>query len=206
MKNLLKKLHIGPSQSHGDDGPSSPSTKGGGGGGGGGNQEPKPLSGLSNWLNSVTGKHGPSGQGSPPPPTPPQLLSSSSSPSSSHRGERREAGPSASSPASASATTSAAADAAAIEAKRTGAAAAETDMEEEYQIQLALEMSAREDPEAVQIEVVKQISLGSCPPESTPAEVLAYRYWVSFQFSINYLILYLFSFFLFVFLKPNLHY
>ncbi|OAY70760.1 Serine/threonine-protein kinase EDR1 [Ananas comosus] len=175
--NLLKKLHIGPSQSHGDDGPSSPSTKGGGGGGGGGNQEPKPLSGLSNWLNSVTGKHGPSGQGSPPPPTPPQLLSSSSSPSSSHRGERREAGPSASSPASASATTSAAADAAAIEAKRTGAAAAETDMEEEYQIQLALEMSAREDPEAVQIEVVKQISLGSCPPESTPAEVLAYRYW-----------------------------
>ncbi|XP_020114576.1 serine/threonine-protein kinase EDR1-like isoform X1 [Ananas comosus] len=177
MKNLLKKLHIGPSQSHGDDGPSSPSTKGGGGGGGGGNQEPKPLSGLSNWLNSVTGKHGPSGQGSPPPPTPPQLLSSSSSPSSSHRGERREAGPSASSPASASATTSAAADAAAIEAKRTGAAAAETDMEEEYQIQLALEMSAREDPEAVQIEVVKQISLGSCPPESTPAEVLAYRYW-----------------------------
>ena len=50
---------------------------------------------------------------------------------------------------------------------------------EEYQIQLALELSAREDPEAVQIEAVKQISLGSCPSENTPAEVVAYRYWVS---------------------------
>ncbi|KAD5960332.1 hypothetical protein E3N88_11804 [Mikania micrantha] len=45
--------------------------------------------------------------------------------------------------------------------------------EEEYQIQLALELSAREDPEAVQIEAVKQISLGSC----SPAEIVAYRYW-----------------------------
>ncbi|XP_073148452.1 probable serine/threonine-protein kinase SIS8 isoform X2 [Henckelia pumila] len=51
------------------------------------------------------------------------------------------------------------------------------DVEEEHQIQLALELSAREDPEAVQIEAVKQISLGSCPPENTPAEVAAYRYW-----------------------------
>ncbi|KAL0397301.1 UNVERIFIED_CONTAM: putative serine/threonine-protein kinase SIS8 [Sesamum calycinum] len=51
------------------------------------------------------------------------------------------------------------------------------DIEEEYQIQLALELSAKEDPEAVQIEAVKQISLGSCPPENTPAEVVAYRYW-----------------------------
>ncbi|KAK6127624.1 hypothetical protein DH2020_038641 [Rehmannia glutinosa] len=42
---------------------------------------------------------------------------------------------------------------------------------------LALELSAKEDPEAVQIEAVKQISLGSCPPENTPAEVVAYRYW-----------------------------
>lgn len=50
--------------------------------------------------------------------------------------------------------------------------------EEEYQIQLALELSAKEDPEAVQIEAVKQISLGSCPPENTPAEIVAYRYWV----------------------------
>ncbi|KAI7990162.1 Adenosylhomocysteinase [Camellia lanceoleosa] len=49
---------------------------------------------------------------------------------------------------------------------------------EEYQIQLALELSAKEDPKAVQIEAVKQISLGSCPPKNTLAEVVAYRYWV----------------------------
>jgi hypothetical protein len=53
------------------------------------------------------------------------------------------------------------------------------EVEEEYQIQLALELSAKEDPEAVQIEAVKQISLGSCHPYNTPAEVVAYRYWVS---------------------------
>lgn len=53
------------------------------------------------------------------------------------------------------------------------------DVEEYYQIQLALELSAREDPEAVQIEAVKQISLGSCALDNTPAEVVAYRYWVS---------------------------
>ncbi|XP_065635094.1 probable serine/threonine-protein kinase SIS8 isoform X2 [Quercus suber] len=51
------------------------------------------------------------------------------------------------------------------------------DIEEEYQIQLALELSAKEDPEAVQIEAVKQISLGSCALDNTPAEVVAYRYW-----------------------------
>uniref|UniRef100_A0A803N5Y8 non-specific serine/threonine protein kinase n=1 Tax=Chenopodium quinoa TaxID=63459 RepID=A0A803N5Y8_CHEQI len=55
--------------------------------------------------------------------------------------------------------------------------AKDPDIEEEYQIQLAMEMSAREDPEAVQIEAVKQISLGSFTPENTPAEVVAYRYW-----------------------------
>ncbi|KAJ8553457.1 hypothetical protein K7X08_024135 [Anisodus acutangulus] len=55
----------------------------------------------------------------------------------------------------------------------------ESSNSEEYQIQLALELSAREDPEAVQIEAIKQISLGSCAPgpENTPAELVAYRYW-----------------------------
>lgn len=58
------------------------------------------------------------------------------------------------------------------------------EVEEEYQIQLALELSAREDPEAAQIEAIKQFSLGSCPPapapapENSPAELMAYRYWV----------------------------
>ncbi|KAL9999119.1 putative non-specific serine/threonine protein kinase [Helianthus debilis subsp. tardiflorus] len=46
----------------------------------------------------------------------------------------------------------------------------EVGVEEEYQIQLALELSAKEDPEAVQIEAVKEISLGSSDP-------LAARYW-----------------------------
>lgn len=63
----------------------------------------------------------------------------------------------------------------------------ENDIEEEYQIQLALELSAKEDPEAVQIEAVKQISLGSCPPENTPAEVVAFRYWVCFCFGFRML-------------------
>ncbi|KAK3132035.1 hypothetical protein QOZ80_6AG0514890 [Eleusine coracana subsp. coracana] len=48
---------------------------------------------------------------------------------------------------------------------------------EEYHMQLALEMSVRDDPEAMQIEVAKQISLGSCPLQSSPAEVVAFRYW-----------------------------
>ncbi|GMH17078.1 hypothetical protein Nepgr_018919 [Nepenthes gracilis] len=48
---------------------------------------------------------------------------------------------------------------------------------EEYQIQLAMEMSAREDPEAVRIEEVKQISLGACPSDNALAEIVAYRYW-----------------------------
>nr|XP_043632519.1 probable serine/threonine-protein kinase SIS8 isoform X2 [Erigeron canadensis] len=54
------------------------------------------------------------------------------------------------------------------------------EVEEEYQIQMALELSAREDPEAAQIEAVKQISLGGslCPPETnSPAQTLSYRYW-----------------------------
>ncbi|KAI9101600.1 hypothetical protein K1719_023844 [Acacia pycnantha] len=59
----------------------------------------------------------------------------------------------------------------------TSSTSKDPEIEEEYQIQLALELSAKEDPEAVQIEAVKQISLGSCDPDNTPAEVVAYRYW-----------------------------
>ncbi|KAI7745662.1 hypothetical protein M8C21_006815, partial [Ambrosia artemisiifolia] len=57
----------------------------------------------------------------------------------------------------------------------------DAEVEEEYQIQLALELSAREDPEAAQIEAVKQISLVSLDKENTPAaaaaEIVAFRYW-----------------------------
>ncbi|KAA0040556.1 serine/threonine-protein kinase EDR1 isoform X1 [Cucumis melo var. makuwa] len=41
----------------------------------------------------------------------------------------------------------------------------------------ALELSARKDYEAAQIEAVKQISLGSYDPDNTPVEVIAFRYW-----------------------------
>eukprot|EP00252_Welwitschia_mirabilis_P020620 TRINITY_DN5089_c0_g1_i2.p1 TRINITY_DN5089_c0_g1~~TRINITY_DN5089_c0_g1_i2.p1 ORF type:complete len:920 (+),score=235.47 TRINITY_DN5089_c0_g1_i2:638-3397(+) len=40
-----------------------------------------------------------------------------------------------------------------------------------------MELSAKDDPEAVQIEAVKQLSLDSSSSHSTPAEVIAYRYW-----------------------------
>eukprot|EP01018_Ginkgo_biloba_P017163 Gb_40235 [translate_table: standard] len=57
--------------------------------------------------------------------------------------------------------------------------------EEEYQVQLALAISAsntenRYDPESLQIKAAKRISLGRSPsPGNTPAEFLAHRYWVS---------------------------
>ncbi|KAG2661501.1 hypothetical protein PVAP13_1KG507900 [Panicum virgatum] len=53
----------------------------------------------------------------------------------------------------------------------------EEDDLEAYQIQLVLEMSARDNPEEMEIEVAKQLSLGFCPPQTSPAEVLTARYW-----------------------------
>ncbi|KVI04610.1 Armadillo repeat-containing protein 3 and Serine/threonine-protein kinase CTR1 [Cynara cardunculus var. scolymus] len=172
MKNLLKKLHIMPNQTSDMDseGSTSSSSKG--------NQKlidvspsieslpqsqshehHKPLSGISGWLNSVTNRQSPS-------PSPP----SSSNVKIPDKNEEFDS------------MSSDALDAA-MEAVRAGDSGSgmsrDPEVEEEYQIQLALELSAREDPEAVQIEAVKQISLGTCPPENTPAEVLAYRYWYS---------------------------
>ena len=51
----------------------------------------------------------------------------------------------------------------------------------EHDTKIRIARSTREDLEAAQIEAVKQISLGSCAPENTPAEVVAYRYWVCFS-------------------------
>lgn len=118
------------------------------------NSERKPFSGISGWLNSVANRRSPS----PP---------SSSNPTA---GEIMEPSDSVSSRD------------AAMDTSRHDSGSSNSrdpDIEEEYQIQLALEMSAREDPEAAQIEAVKQISLGSCDPDNTPAEVIAFRYWVS---------------------------
>jgi hypothetical protein len=174
MKNFLRKLHIGDSA--GGDGASSlsapppPPTKKGGGGGG----EHKHASGLSGWLSSVTGRpHA-------PPPLP--------APAAAATAAEVEAEENALATALASSVEER--RAAREEESRKEAEderKREVEMEkkekreaelEDYHMQLALEMSVREDPEAMQIEVAKQISLGSCPLQSSPAEVVAFRYWV----------------------------
>lgn len=163
MKNLLKKLHIMSNQTEDReelsssmgsktcDVASSPDRL---------TQarsyhfsEHKPFSGLSSWLHSVASRHG------------------HGAPSSSNviKGEPME--PSDSVIVSGVSNDP---DAALPDLESNSR---DPDVEEEYQIQLAMELSAREDPEAVQIEAVKQISLGSCAPDNTPAEVIAYRYW-----------------------------
>ncbi|XP_077236064.1 putative serine/threonine-protein kinase SIS8 [Tasmannia lanceolata] len=165
MKNLLKKLHIGPNQSEYSDSSSSKSNRS--------NDSPSPtvspsrlsnrhseqmpLSGFSGWLNSKTNRH-----------------SSSPPLSCSNVGkDRKQAMDGLGSSGLGSL------DIGSEMGRRDSESRERRDpeLEEEYQVQIALELSAREDPEAVQIEAVKQISLGSCPPHNTPAEVVAYRYW-----------------------------
>ncbi|KAI4351011.1 hypothetical protein L6164_005405 [Bauhinia variegata] len=150
MKNILKKLHIMSPQSENSE--ASNSSKGNKANNG---SSPKKLlhSGISSWLHSVTNKQ-----------------TSSHSSSNVTRVERMEPSDSVS---------SGGLDIVSDSARRDSGSSTSRDpeIEEEYQIQLALELSAKEDPEAVQIEAVKQISLGSCDPDNTPAEVVAYRYW-----------------------------
>lgn len=157
MKNLLKKLNIMSNQSEGEGSTSSRSSKTSDKQSSSRcqpNTEHKPFSGLSNWLHSVANRHSPS------PPSSSNLL----------RGDRMEP---------ADSVCSSGLDVSDATRHDSGSShSRDPEIEEEYQIQLALELSAREDPEAVQIEAVKQISLGSCAPENTPAEVVAYRYWV----------------------------
>ncbi|CAH2037044.1 unnamed protein product [Thlaspi arvense] len=164
MKKFLKKLHIVPRQR--EDGEGSISNRSNKSSDaepspsdsarshdGHNNPEFKPFSGFSNWLSSVAQRKSPS-------------------------------------PTSSSNVNNITGDEAAMEhGAPVGSESVLQDMgpsnskdpevEEEYQIQLALELSAREDPEAAQIEAMKQFSLGSCPPapENSPAELMAYRYW-----------------------------
>ncbi|KAF0901731.1 hypothetical protein E2562_006198 [Oryza meyeriana var. granulata] len=179
MKNFLRKLHIGDSAGDGASSPAPPppaSKKGGGGGGGvgGAHHEQKHASGISSWLSSVTGRPQTQPSPSPSPPFPAAA-------------------------ADAVVEAEAAALASSVEVRRLEdeeedekarresreEVVRKREMEkekqeaelEEYHMQLALEMSAREDPEAAQIEVAKQISLGSCPLQSSPAEVVSFRYW-----------------------------
>ncbi|KAF8398999.1 hypothetical protein HHK36_014866 [Tetracentron sinense] len=165
MRNLLKKLHIMPNQS--EEGEGSTSSKGNRSRDGSPERllparsspsdhqpEQKPFSGLSGWLNSVTSRH------------------SHSPPSSSNVGSRERKEP-------LDSIAGSGLDVVLEPVRRDSGSSNSRDpeMDEEHQIQLALELSAKEDPEAVQIEAVKQISLGSCPLQNTPAEVVAYRYW-----------------------------
>ncbi|GKD73918.1 hypothetical protein Tco_1332200, partial [Tanacetum coccineum] len=116
------------------------------------NEVNKSLSGITGWFHSVTNKKS----------------TKSSSPSSNMKNIQGF-----------DSVSSSQLDAAMDELRAglSGADSRDPHVEEEFQIQLALELSAKEDPEAVQIEAVKQISLQSCDPVNTPAEIVAYRYW-----------------------------
>jgi hypothetical protein len=156
MKNILKKLHI-MSNNQSEDAQSERSNKSNDGS----SSSPTTRKKLSNWLQSVS-----SNRQTPSSPPSPNLA----------RGERVELSDSVSFGGGGGL------DMVVCDStKRDSGSSSSRDpeVEEEYQIQLALELSAKEDPEAVQIEAVKQISLGSCDPDNTPAEVVAYRYWVS---------------------------
>lgn len=167
MKNFLKKLHITPNQSDEAQGrsnsnnnnkssdvssspPDSSSRSN--------NSEIKPFSGLSNWLSSVGHKKSPS------PPTSVNAKNRATSTNS----EAMEHG-----------DDSVVVTGSELVEQQQDLGSKDPEVEEEYQILLALALSAREDPEAAQIEAIKQFSLGSCAPENSPAELIAYRYWVN---------------------------
>ena len=172
MKNFLRKLHIGDSAS--GDGASSPAPvapppppakKG----------EHKHASGLSGWLSSVTGR----------PHAPPPLPSPAAAVAAAAKVETEENALATALASSVEERRVAREEESRKEAEDERKREAEVERKEkreaeleDYHMQLALEMSVREDPEAMQIEVAKQISLGSCPLQSSPADVVAFRYWV----------------------------
>lgn len=165
MKNFLKKLNIVQNQAEDIEGSNSPKTSKLNVG-----QSPsksqqhnrfdhnKPFTSLAGWLQTVTNKK------------------SVSLPSSSNARTQEDIVEEHLESAN-SCGSSVGMDIARRDSESNNSSSKDPDIEEEYQIQLAMEMSAREDPEAVQIEAVKQISLGSITQENTPAEVVAYRYW-----------------------------
>ncbi|KAF8085508.1 hypothetical protein N665_0665s0017 [Sinapis alba] len=168
MKKFLKKLRIAPNQREDGEGsisnrsnkssdaepsPSDSSrphdSKN--------NPEFKPFAGFSNWLSSVAQRKS-------------SIPSASSNANNSNTGDETSLEHGGGAPPVVSESVM----------KDLGSGnSKDPEVEEEYQIQLALELSAREDPEAAQIEAIKQFSLGSRPPapENSPAELMAYRYW-----------------------------
>ncbi|KFK43966.1 hypothetical protein AALP_AA1G197400 [Arabis alpina] len=162
MKKFLKKLRIAPNQR--EDGEGSVSNRSNKSS----DAEPspsdssrsqdshnnpdfKPFSGFSNWLSSVAQRKSPSS-------------TTTSNANTNNNGDE---------------TTTTMEHGGPVGSDSVVQDSKDPEVEEEYQIQLALELSAREDPEAAQIEAIKQFSLGSCPPapENSPAELMAYRYW-----------------------------
>ncbi|CAM0944217.1 unnamed protein product [Alopecurus aequalis] len=200
MKNFFRKLHIGEGSGDGASSspPPPPSRKGTGGVGVGAVHRPvvpeqrQPPSVVSSWLDSVPTR--------PPPPTPPTPAEAEGSASASPGGEERrqsdrrraqqegemERRPSREEDeAERERRRSREEDAVEERVIRESSEAEERKRErekeeddlEEFQLQLVLEMSARDNPEEMEIEVAKQMSLGFCRPSSSPAEVLAARYW-----------------------------
>ncbi|KAL4196745.1 hypothetical protein AMTRI_Chr04g247750 [Amborella trichopoda] len=161
MRNLLKKFHRTPTQSDDSDAPLSSQSE----------QLQKPLSALSGWLSSVTRHSPPSSSRSSRDSTDAQASPSNTrhSPGSSSRVSKELA--------DVQPTPSSTRGCGFVKVDSDCVSTSDPAMEEEYQIQIALALSANEDPEAAQIEAVKQISLGSCAIQSTSAEVVAYRYW-----------------------------
>ncbi|XBH64437.1 probable serine/threonine-protein kinase SIS8 [Aegilops tauschii subsp. strangulata] len=202
MKNFFRKLHIGEGSGDGASPPAPPLPRkgsGGGGGGGGGAGHPpllpeqrqqQPPSVVSSWLDSVPTR--------PPPPTPPPPAEAEGSASASPGGEdRRPSGPvgerrraqeegmerrlSQEGERRRSREEDAVEERVIRESSEAEERKREREKEEddleEFQLQLVLEMSARDNPEEMEIEVAKQMSLGFRRPASSLAEVLAARYW-----------------------------
>uniref|UniRef100_J3LH04 non-specific serine/threonine protein kinase n=1 Tax=Oryza brachyantha TaxID=4533 RepID=J3LH04_ORYBR len=207
MKNFFRKLSIGEGSGDGASSSPPhppPSRKGSGGGGGhhpGAEQRRPSASAVSSWLDAVPGRTQP-----PTPPTPSEAEGSpfSSSVGSGAADERRQSGaaerrrsqeeewerrraPGRGRGGGAVREMRRSQEEDAMEERviresseaeeRKRVREKEDDDLEEFQLQLVLEMSARDNPEEMEIEVAKQISLGFCPPQSSSAEALAARYW-----------------------------
>ncbi|KAH9296134.1 hypothetical protein KI387_039722 [Taxus chinensis] len=179
MRNLLRRLHIGGN--HSEDADGSKSSMGRSSEGVGSSQrgkispseppgslnifEQKSFSNLSGWLNPITRHNS---------PTASNISPGGSSCGSSMKDRLEILG-------STSVTPSGSFDmgrSELVSANVGDTQVSDAAMEEEYQIQLAMALSVNDDPEAVQIEAVKQISLGSSSSaQNTSAEVVAHRYW-----------------------------
>ncbi|XP_062222042.1 probable serine/threonine-protein kinase SIS8 isoform X2 [Phragmites australis] len=188
MKNFLRKLHIGEGSGDGGSSPPPPPSRKGGGGGihhHPHHEQRQQPSAVSSWLDNVPSR--------PPPPIPveaegptsPSSVQTGAEERSSRQSEASERRRSQEEEMARERRRSREEDEVEERVIRESSEAEERKRErekeeddlEEFQLQLVLEMSARDNPEEMEIEVAKQISLGFCPPQSPPAEVLAVRYW-----------------------------